>query len=469
MQDGGVVKLPQRYLDFWTGPDVSETQLARFRLVFFALIAVDAFLFLAHAPRYGAGGFNVAQFPALSFLTPELSRVAVIVCSIVMSYLAARIALGIGTRWLTACLAVIYAIVYLSSQLDSFQHHFLLVLVLASLATIDWSDSSKRGPAVRLIMLQVSVVYVFAAVSKMEATWWDGNTLEAAFAQLDPSVAVDVVKKLGYGNAARLIVLIELAVAVAIHFRATRLPTALVGIGLHVGIQLAGFKIELFSYYMLAIYLLVLPPSAFRWSKLRLPSVPTLRIPHAAVVAAAMVAGAVAISLLPLAGSFIAAGLIALFAITRRLSEALAHVAAIGLVVALGFGSDAIRDHYRFWGGSLKRLGDQEGATIAYEKLTQVDPDYAPGRRNLGKLYLAAGRTDDALAEYRAADAAAPKQGASQLGLATVYARLGNSEDAIYHAKRAIEIAEANAQSPKETKQIVREANAILQRVGGAL
>ena len=49
---------------FWFGFEVAWAKLVLARVVLFALLALDAFLQIRHAPRYGAGDFNVAQLPA---------------------------------------------------------------------------------------------------------------------------------------------------------------------------------------------------------------------------------------------------------------------------------------------------------------------------------------------------------------------------------------------------------------------
>src|SRR5437762_505916 len=46
---------------FWFAFDVTWAKLALARVVLFGLLAIDALLQIRHAPRYGVGGFNVAQ------------------------------------------------------------------------------------------------------------------------------------------------------------------------------------------------------------------------------------------------------------------------------------------------------------------------------------------------------------------------------------------------------------------------
>src|SRR5687767_10151526 len=55
---------------FWFGFEVSWAKLLLTRLVVFVLLAVDAITEIAHAPRYGAGNFNVGHFGFLEVFAP---------------------------------------------------------------------------------------------------------------------------------------------------------------------------------------------------------------------------------------------------------------------------------------------------------------------------------------------------------------------------------------------------------------
>ena len=50
------------------GLELSAAKLVLFRVLFFGVFAIDAWLQIAHAPRYGHGDFNVAHF---AFLDPD--------------------------------------------------------------------------------------------------------------------------------------------------------------------------------------------------------------------------------------------------------------------------------------------------------------------------------------------------------------------------------------------------------------
>ena len=91
----------KRWEQFWFGFSVSNLHLALFRFVFFGLFAVDMWLQISHAPRYGAGGFNVAHIPGLDSILPSPSRPLMLVLFTVQAYLAAAFAIGVlSRRWL---------------------------------------------------------------------------------------------------------------------------------------------------------------------------------------------------------------------------------------------------------------------------------------------------------------------------------------------------------------------------------
>ena len=86
------VTLAERYQRFWFDFGLSQTRLAWFRVVFFTLIGVDGFLQISHAPRYGAGDFNVAHIAGLDALLPGPSRAGILLVFLLQSYLGFRIA-----------------------------------------------------------------------------------------------------------------------------------------------------------------------------------------------------------------------------------------------------------------------------------------------------------------------------------------------------------------------------------------
>src|SRR3954471_19925088 len=127
-KDVEVIALPAEQPAFWFGFDVAWLKLLVFRVVFFGMLAIDALLQIRHAPRYGAGGFNVAQLPFLDSIGP--TRGSYEVAQLISAYLFVLAALGVATRFVLPVVTTIYAWLYFTSQLDGYQHHYLVALLL---------------------------------------------------------------------------------------------------------------------------------------------------------------------------------------------------------------------------------------------------------------------------------------------------------------------------------------------------
>src|SRR6185503_10785646 len=81
---------------FFFGFEVAWAKLVMVRVVFFMLLAYDALKQISHAPRYGAGGFNVAQLPGFDLIAP--GRELYSVGQLISSYLLVLAACGVATR-----------------------------------------------------------------------------------------------------------------------------------------------------------------------------------------------------------------------------------------------------------------------------------------------------------------------------------------------------------------------------------
>jgi Vitamin K-dependent gamma-carboxylase len=123
----------------------------------------------------------------------------------------------------------------------------------------------KRAPwALRLMQIQVSVVYLSAVWVKLRGvTWNDGTALSYALRVEDlerfplPDAMVEslfVSNLLTYGTLA-----IELAIGILVWNRALRPWVLSAGVALHVGIDLA-LRVGFFSYAVFVLYLAFLSP-----------------------------------------------------------------------------------------------------------------------------------------------------------------------------------------------------------------
>ncbi len=90
-------------------------------------------------------------------------------------------------------------------------------------------------------------------------------------------------------------------------------------------------------------------------------------------------------------------------------------------------------------GIALVGAGDTRGAEEAYRHALDLDPYEAVASYNLGNLRQRAGDLEGAAEAYRSAVAADPGLGAAQFELARVYILLDRPDDALPHARRAVE------------------------------
>jgi hypothetical protein len=458
----------RRYLRFWSEYRAAPEVLALFRLLFFAVLAVDMWLQVEHAPRYGAGDFNVSHLPALDGWLPVLTRPTMAFLFLLQAYLAGLLALGGGGRSALVALTSLYGVTYFSSQLDSYQHHYLLFLVLFLLCFVRWdpappAPAGKKAPAragdwpVRLILVQMSIVYFYAAMAKTEPLWLDGRVLEL---QVSSGWARDLIERVGgFKLVSGLVIATELFLAGAIHVRPLRRFVAPIGILFHAGIEASGFQIGLFSYFMIALYALVLPEAPIvrlvQWVHRHVPAIPLVThwaaAARAVLRASAIAIGAVLLLLVPIGGPAWAAAAAALVlgiaglqvvAREQRARHALAHFAACLLVAALARPAvtDVARDYYRFWGGSARRLGDLETATAAYERAVELAPDHAQSHVSLAGLYQRTGKIDQALREARRAQSLEPANYRGHLVEARTRDAAGDGEAALAAAERALEL-----------------------------
>jgi len=458
---------------FFFGFAVARAKLAVARFWIFGLLAVDAFLQLRHAPRYGAGGFNVGQLPIFDHAAP--ARVAVGVVQIMLVYLFGAIALGVGSRLTVAVAAALYGWVYFSSQLDGYQHHYLMVLVLALSIAVPWfrprdmprTEGARpvRTWAMRVILIQLGIVYLWAAIAKFDGSWLDGSALAA---QLDHGRVYALIDAtVGFAWAARLVLAAELFLAIAVWVRPLW-PFALpLGVGLHVGIAFTNLEIGLFSWLMVALYLLVIPERWFVavWRRLnpglwidrvdaRLSATPAVGV---ALAIGSLVLPPIVVGV-PIERAMIAAvggGLLVITADAIR-SRRLAPRPAVGLAlgaVAIGLAiltakTTVMLDYYKFWGGASRRLGDPDAARYAYGRAAELAPDEPGNHYQLGRLLLDQGPAhDDArgLVELHRAQALEPHRARAFLAEARFLASAGRSAEAVAAARAAAEAEPGNA------------------------
>lgn len=448
---------PARAPVFWFGFELPWAKLAIARVVLFGLLAVDAFLQLRHAPRYGAGDFNVAHVPLLESLGP--GRLGYEVGQLVLAYLFALAALGVATRLVLPIAAAGYAWLYFGSQLDSYQHHYLVAILVAIACFVPWQRPADAAPstrvrswAIRLILVQLGIMYLWAAISKLDPAWASGRTLAG---QLTGSLRSFLDHTAGVQAAAIAVIGIELVLAATIWLRPAWRLAAPLGILFHLGIAMSGLEIGVFAYLMLGLYVLVIPDAFFEWLA-ETPPVRAIRRPlHRLAAAASWPAWAIAIgagvglgALVRLEHALPAA--IAVSAIPVALAVrarlrgarpgaalAAAHLAALALWVGADRASSVAEDYYKFWGGSQRRLGELADAEHAYRRLVEVAPDLELGHYYLGRILTADGRGEQGLVHLREAQRLAPRRARAWIEEARWLAAQGQHEAALAKARQA--------------------------------
>ncbi|WAS99148.1 HTTM domain-containing protein [Nannocystis punicea] len=140
----------------------------------------------------------------------------------------------------------------------------------AELAALQWvfvalAPLGRRGPrwAARLMMLQLSAVYVFAALSKLvEGTsWWTGEAVVLVFRSSHQGQhLLSAWLPLTYGPLAQALawstIALELTIGFGLWFARTRLLAALALVLLHVGIA-ASMRVSLLFLALMMLHLLL--------------------------------------------------------------------------------------------------------------------------------------------------------------------------------------------------------------------
>jgi hypothetical protein len=171
-----------------------------------------------------------------------------------------------------AGLASMLCLVALLSDQQTYSNHLvLLTLLLAFLSVAQsdrrWSVAARRSTQKQvpwwpqlLLVMQVSVCYVFAGLSKLNPHFLSGDTLDA-FVWADLSTQVLVLMSVGA-------IVTELALGLMLWFRPTRWMAAALGVGLHAGILVmtAGAHLVFagFALMCLAVYPLFLTKPSLR-------------------------------------------------------------------------------------------------------------------------------------------------------------------------------------------------------------
>lgn len=181
---------------------------------------------------------------------------------------------GFGTTWAGAALTAILAAVLMADQ-QLYSNHLYLLTLLVGLLTVARAGSAVSvdarlgrgrneisGWAPWLIRVQVSIVYLFAALSKVNATFLSG-TVVAVTLRTEGPLAIPLAWRTfePMATLSILAILTELFLAVALWLPTWRRLAFVVGLGLHAGIAIwfvPTAELLVFALIILAPYLFFL-------------------------------------------------------------------------------------------------------------------------------------------------------------------------------------------------------------------
>jgi HTTM domain len=475
---------------FWFDFTVPWTKLALARFVLFGVLAVEGFLQIRHGARYGTG-FNVAHLRVLDDAAP--GRVAFVVSWLVLSYVLILFALGVALRLIPVA-ALAYGWLYFSSELDSYQHHYLVFLVLVLASFVRWRRPDGAAPdeppprswAIRLILVQVGVMYAWAAIAKLHGYWLDGTALSQQIGTPWIRHLVGHVPG-GWATTACTVLALEAFLSVAVWCRRLWPVAFPLGIAFHAGIAMSNLQIGLFSYVMFGLWLLAVPD---RWVEAAAGAIAgavrgvrrlgASATDHAgrrpwSLVAVALAPAAIAwlFSTLPFDRTTevgVVVGIaVATIAVAARFVEsprAAGRTLGVGLVAAaalagLGRTTSTAVEYYRYWAGDARVRGHDDVALDLYRRVLELEPDDATSHYRLGRIELRAGHEDLARDHLRAAERLRPGDARPYLALAEWLGRKERFDEALAAARNAERVA------PGEPRPYLSEA-AWLARQGHA-
>ncbi|MGD9014812.1 MAG: tetratricopeptide repeat protein [Candidatus Omnitrophota bacterium] len=105
----------------------------------------------------------------------------------------------------------------------------------------------------------------------------------------------------------------------------------------------------------------------------------------------------------------------------------------------LKYAPDSVRAHYNL-GVMYEAINREQEAIKLYKKAIAINPDYTKAYNNLGAIYNTMGKREEAIELYKKAIEINPDYAKAKINLGNLYNTLGRREEAIALLKKAIEI-----------------------------
>ncbi|HER41023.1 MAG TPA: hypothetical protein ENO10_07365, partial [Salinimicrobium catena] len=184
-------------LNKWLFTRIDNSALVLFRIIFGALLAIEAFgaIFTGWVQNTFIDPRFTFNFIGFDFLQP-LPGNGMIWWYAVLGVLGIFVMLGFKYRWSIFFYGLLWAGVYLM-QKSSYNNHYYLLMLLCFLmlllpahryASVDvWRDPQKERLSMPrwvwlLIVGQMWLVYTYAAIAKLYPDWFNGTFLEVLMA-----------------------------------------------------------------------------------------------------------------------------------------------------------------------------------------------------------------------------------------------------------------------------------------------
>lgn len=160
----------------------------------------------------------------------SLLAIAVVAAGTLM--IAAAVALMIGYRRRTAAAVIVATGLLFLIPLGAYSSHLYLLILIALILAVDIEVES-------LLKFQLTVVYVFGTLAKLNEVWLSGTDLYISMVKQAPFWETFIAQPAGSALLIPLsigVVVAEGFLAVGFWFKSTRWIALVVGVGLHAGI-----------------------------------------------------------------------------------------------------------------------------------------------------------------------------------------------------------------------------------------
>lgn len=239
-----------------------------FRLAFFFLLAYDVYMLRYRSSVY-ALDFRIShaewfynQLP--DSLIPGNRGIAYIYLS--CSALSLVCMFGILYHGSAVLLTIMYGYAYFSNKVDSYQHHYLVFVLLYILSFV---DTLKPRNGLTNLRIMVGTVYLYTAITKFHCSFTSGLILTRYL--MIPFVHKSVTFVSVWTSIPESYIWVILSIStilleVSLFFLWTIGWTGwmqfILGVSFHMAIHFSGFHILNFSFYMVTLYLLMIPDDA---------------------------------------------------------------------------------------------------------------------------------------------------------------------------------------------------------------